>query len=299
MNTAAAIDFLGTSPPSFPRLPKVHDRARRIALKPADGDFGGGLAHPVRVALSEIFGQFCNSRATDGAKERYAFVACAVQAHNSALTSAGKTVSALARFVCARTFDANLVKHVCAFVDCRAAMTLADFRLWVIACGAGFSSANEMRIKKIFRAFGTWQLSVPCLDLDGFLRFYGEAAVDRPDCVWSDLAVFSYDEQCVRDGASEMFSKKSAALDAYRITAAMPIPPFCRYLCTTTVCCHDWMASSLGEFVGRSASTTGVVPPLVVAAVTTATMAAAPATSSEASATMPNIKVPAGATMTE
>ncbi|ETO28198.1 hypothetical protein RFI_08932 [Reticulomyxa filosa] len=68
-------------------------------------------------------------------------------------------------------------------------MSLNDMRDYIIACGAGESSASKTRIQTIFSTHGSMEDK---LDVNGFFDFYRLAAVERPEHVWNDLVVFKF-----------------------------------------------------------------------------------------------------------
>ena len=237
------IGFAGHGSPSFPRFPKPHNRTERLPLRILDNATGTwSLAPALVTALGTIFQNFCNDRARLGRNERLAFLLGTLGTRPAADADVVERSdsSQLARFCASRMFEPRLLRLIVSFVDARDAMSVSDFRLWVVSCGAGWSSSNEMRIKKIFKTFGSWQLGQPALVFDGFKRFYDEASIDRPDCVWSDLQVHGFDEQFLHSDDRPRYDKEARELNAYRATASAPVPPFCRFLCTTPVCVHDW-----------------------------------------------------------
>eukprot|EP01084_Bolivina_argentea_P040163 74219_1 len=76
-------------------------------------------------------------------------------------------------------------------------MSAADLRKYILTCGAGENSASQTRIQGIFTKYGTGEniyknILKDRLSLEGFLNFYQQACVDRPDHVWNDLYVFKY-----------------------------------------------------------------------------------------------------------
>eukprot|EP01084_Bolivina_argentea_P027953 51975_1 len=64
-------------------------------------------------------------------------------------------------------------------------MCIDDFRRYIIACGAGKNSANPSRIKRIFGD----KIMLP---FKAYCKFYKDAAGERPDHVWSDFKIYSY-----------------------------------------------------------------------------------------------------------
>jgi hypothetical protein len=150
----------------------VHDRPKRIRLfdcsysdqaisgmsvQDATCAFNkkhGVDLHPqFREALDIIFHHFCNDRHVEGVIERIVFIGCVRWSQRTP-----RMRNSWSNFVGSAQFEPGLIKRICMFIDVRPAMSMNEFRLWIVASGAGWSSANEMRIKKVFRSFGCEKL---------------------------------------------------------------------------------------------------------------------------------------------
>ncbi len=75
-------------------------------------------------------------------------------------------------------------------------MTPVQFRLYLVACGVGGSNVAISRIQNIFKRVDT----TPAGDMtqQGFLDFYKEASVSRPDSVRKDLRQHGYDTRTLQ-----------------------------------------------------------------------------------------------------
>jgi len=72
-------------------------------------------------------------------------------------------------------------------------MSIPDMQAYIVACGAGTSSANKQRMEQIFQQHSPQlALKKDKLPLEGFYSFYLQACVDRVDFVWNDINAFHY-----------------------------------------------------------------------------------------------------------
>ena len=70
-----------------------------------------------------------------------------------------------------------------------------DMKRYILVCGAGKASASDSRIEVIFDQYGMDEETnedTDRLSCQGFLNFYKDACIDRPQHVWNDLKVFNY-----------------------------------------------------------------------------------------------------------
>ena len=84
-------------------------------------------------------------------------------------------------------------------------MSIDDMKKYIIHCGAGEMSASDQRVQGIFDRYGTEKKEIidddeeedtvqhqDRLSCEGFLNFYKQACIERPQHVWNDIKVFGY-----------------------------------------------------------------------------------------------------------
>lgn len=109
-------------------------------------------------------------------------------------------------------------------------MTAHQFKLYLVACGVGGTNISDSRVRNIFKSYHTTPSNE--LTLQGFLEFYQQASVERPDSVRKDLRQHGYDTSSLRlqdtsmqQGMASILADAVAVEDATaELTAAGDIP---------------------------------------------------------------------------
>ena len=77
-------------------------------------------------------------------------------------------------------------------------MDISALKRYFLVCGASPSDISDKRLKAIMKSHDTDELGR--LTNAGFLEFYNEAAIQRPDSVWKDLTKHDFNERLGKIG---------------------------------------------------------------------------------------------------
>ena len=107
-----------------------------------------------------------------------------------------------------RLHRAALVELFGRFAFTDGAMSKTDFINFILACGAGENSATDDRIGRIFNKLADPATKYEILTCEGFVEFYREASVDRPEAVWADLKVHGWRRDLKKESEVAQEEKK-------------------------------------------------------------------------------------------
>lgn len=104
-----------------------------------------------------------------------------------------------------KQFDKNLIGLIFKFSHQRSAMDLDRLTQHILSCGISpmSTSASEYRVLNLLRTYGHELIKdhpeSSEMDLDGFIRFYTDAFLERPMLSWYDYLAYGYSHEFEQD----------------------------------------------------------------------------------------------------